>query len=246
MIYKSSRVKLFPSKPGSSDRNMIQTRNITANELKLLFRSDKTKEKLFPHGRLLNFYLNYRPLEENVRHLICDRGGAFVSLDLDTSDSDAASENSLESDALSISGYKQSPPYRLKDSQSPLPGFLRGYGSLEPLNAESVDKVAMVTFYYCYPTAAKPCFFLDAYARPGLGSVGDHFRAHLRQNLHTLQSFFPGQDAFLPVTFDPSIPKAEVMSSLHHAGIVDEKPEAEKWQILYERRQWDRINFFFF
>ncbi|GFN92934.1 hypothetical protein PoB_001944000 [Plakobranchus ocellatus] len=87
------------------------------------------------------------------------------------------------------------------------------------------------SFYYCYPTLKRPCYFLDVYARPGMSR--DHFRAYLHQNLSVLRHYFPDQGAILALTYE-SIPSDDVVSSLQEAGIVDLKPEPEKYQVLFE------------
>ncbi|RUS91471.1 hypothetical protein EGW08_000795 [Elysia chlorotica] len=243
MLVKAANIKSLDSNDHISDHDMIQTRAISADELKLLIRSEEIKKKLFPDNRLLNFYLSYRPMEENVRHLICERGGAFVSLDTDFHNiNDVRNRDFQEGndilpgthDKYDIKEFSHTP---IHVSRPPKGSHSNSQPHQQLLSPETINNVAMVTFYYCYPTAGKPCYFFDAYAKPGLRSPGDHFRSHLRENVLTLRKFFPDQDAVLPLTFDPSIPRDEVMSGLSEVGIVDEKPDAEKWQILYERRQ---------
>ena len=211
MILRAAKVEATGFRENSMDSKLPWTTELSADDLRLLFQSEKIKGELFPQGRLLNFYLSYRPLEANICHLICDMGGAFISYEGDDEDH-------------TINVWQSISPGSRKSDNFPL-------HQLHP------ERVAMVTFYYCYPTASKPCYFLDAYAKQGLTSPGDHFRAHLHRNLQTLKHFFPGQDATLPLTFAPTILEVEVMSSLREVGIQDEKPDVAKWQILYERRR---------
>ncbi|GFN73884.1 histidine n-acetyltransferase-like [Plakobranchus ocellatus] len=204
------------------DEQPIEAREITADELSLLFRTADVKKKLFPSDRLLNFYLPYHLIEENVRHLICERGGVFVSFE----DAYSSPESSLY--------LKSHKPHKevLKKSDIPMPPSRDAQTNVgDCLDAVSVDNVTMASFYYCYPTLKRPCYFLDVYARPGTSR--DHFRAHLHQNLSVLRHYFPDQEAILALTFE-SIPSDNVMLSLHEAGIVDVKPEPEKYQVLFE------------
>ncbi|GFR75105.1 hypothetical protein ElyMa_005769600 [Elysia marginata] len=232
MIVRDSKVKRVPV-PGEA----LEVRQLSGDELRILFRSEQIESRVFPDGRLLNFYLSYRPLEENVQHLICERGGAFVSFErqvkneriettCDVTVQAPVSRSGHEHHRQTVSGIS-SPPH--PDVSSTV--------SQQKLHPATIQDVAMVTFYYYYPTAAKPCYFLDAYARLDLQSPVNHFRAHLHHHLNTLQRVFPNQDAILPLTFESTMTRSEIMCSLHEVGIVEEQPNVEQWQVLYERQQ---------
>ncbi|GFN73878.1 histidine n-acetyltransferase-like [Plakobranchus ocellatus] len=204
------------------DEQPIEAREITADDLSLLFRKTDVKKMLFPSDRLLNFYLPYHLVEENVHYLVCERGGVFVSFE----DANCSPESSL--------CLKSHSPHEevLTKSDTPMPpsrDIQTNAGNC--LDAVSVHNVTMASFYYCYPTLKRPCYFLDVYARPGASR--DHFRAHLHQNLSILRHYFPDQEVILALTFE-SIPSDDVMSCLQEAGIVDVKPDPEKYQVLLE------------
>ncbi|KAK3745622.1 hypothetical protein RRG08_066421 [Elysia crispata] len=198
--------------PATGPNKRVPLREVTREDLKLLFNTEDTARQLFPSGRLLNTYMPYRLLETNIQYMLCERGGAFVSLE----DPDVAGKES--NGQISTNGRDLNP-------SSNTPG--------QSLDAVSVKHVAMISFYYCYPTPAGFLYYLDPYARKGLSSA--HFRAHLQKNLETLQRYFPDQDGKLTVTHDLNISADDIISCLRDHGIVDQMTDQEKTQILYER-----------
>ena len=86
MIPRAAKVEATGFRENAMDSKMPSTTELSADDLRLLFQSEKIKGELFPQGRLLNFYLSYLPLEANIRHLICDMGRAFISYECDDED----------------------------------------------------------------------------------------------------------------------------------------------------------------
>ncbi|GFR96747.1 hypothetical protein ElyMa_004459400 [Elysia marginata] len=189
----------------------LVVKEVNSEDLKLLFNTKEVTSKVFPSGRLLNTYMPYRLLDVNIPYIICERGGAFVSFDNpDANQSHVAdiSTNQSEVDA----------PTNILN---------------QAITASSVCDVAMVTFYYCYPTPIGFLYYLDPYAKKGLSPT--HFRAHFRKNLETLQRHFPNQDGKLTVTHDTNVSADDILACLKDHGIVDQMKGQERSQILYER-----------
>ncbi|RUS69101.1 hypothetical protein EGW08_023138 [Elysia chlorotica] len=225
MLLNSSR--LF--KPTDNAPNKpISVMELTKEDLKLLFSAGDISRQLFPAQRLLNTYMPYRLLESNIQYMICERGGAFVSLE-DPDVADKQSNGRIELPHSRPPQQEISTNNRNEDLDLHLSNNTM-HGSLD---AASVKNVAMVSFFYCYPTPDGFLYYLDPYARKGLPSA--HFRAHFDKNMETLQRYFPNQNGILTVTHDSNIAADEIISCLDDYGIVKQMEGQEKTQILYER-----------
>ena len=202
----------------------IVVREASHEDLKLLFSTEEIFRQLFPAGRLLNCYMPYRPIDANIRHIRCKRGGAFFSLeDPETLTTQGSTNHILTDSDLNGNSTNNEPP-------KPSLRTLNQHQNIDPV---SVQNIAMVTCYYCFPTPDGFLYYLDPYARKGLSPA--HFQAHFKRNMETLGHYFPNLNGKLTVTHDSNVPSDHIISCLKDHGIVDEIPGQEKTQILYER-----------
>ncbi|GFR88097.1 hypothetical protein ElyMa_002509000 [Elysia marginata] len=103
------------------------------------------------------------------------------------------------------------------------------------LSKVNAHRVAMVTFFYCFPTRAGFIYFLDVYATPESPASRDHLAKHLKRHLATAKRHFPDKDGVITVTFDLNLSKDMITSSLDEHGIRETLPGQEDFQNLYER-----------
>ncbi|RUS73623.1 hypothetical protein EGW08_018612 [Elysia chlorotica] len=203
-----------PERAGEDNSGrQIQVRELTRSDLQRMFQANSFCRELFPQGRLFNWYVGYRLMEENIRHLVRPWGGVFASFQ-DSRTSTFSSSGTTIGISTSSSVTCERDPGNSLDFYFPY-------------------NVAMVTFYNCHRSTYGAFYSLDTYAMPGLSR--DHFQAHLRHNLKTLRRRFPGQRAALALTFDTTVSKECVTSCLSELGISELLPHQEKRQILYEK-----------
>ncbi|RUS71888.1 hypothetical protein EGW08_020341, partial [Elysia chlorotica] len=207
------------TEPGEDNpTNTIQVRELTRFNLRRMFQAKDFCRELFPQGRIFNWYVGYRLMEENIRHWVTPWGGVFASFQ--NSPASTSSSFSVDHSAQANSSKTKigisTPSEISRDRDSP------GHR----LDSSFPYNVAMVTFYNCHPTAYGAFYSLDAYAMPGVSR--DHFQAHLRQNLNTLQRRFPGQRAALALTFDAPLSRECVISGLADHGISEMLPHQQK------------------
>ena len=217
--------KTSPTGTGEdSPINGLELRELGRSDLRRIFQDHNLCRVLFPQGRLYNWYVGYRLMEENIRHLMTPWSGAFASFEdrrasiLSSSGNHPSQRDFPKSDIILSSG-----------GTSPSSGISHQTDQANRLDSS----VSMVTFYNCYPTRYGGFYSLDAYATQGVSK--SHFQAHLRKNLDNIKSRFPGQKVALAVTFDTAVSKECVTSCLFEQGISEMLPHQEKWQILYER-----------
>ncbi|GFO45646.1 histidine n-acetyltransferase-like [Plakobranchus ocellatus] len=194
MIFKFSNLPPLGLN-GGDNKQMKNATELTRDDVKLIFRTEDVSRQLFPSQRLLNCYMCYRLVDDNIPYMFCERGGAVCTLQ----------------------------DFQYSSSSS----------SSQKLDNDSVRHIAMVTFYYCYPTPTGFLYYLDAYAVKGVSR--DHFHAHLKKNLEILQHYFPKQDGVVTVAYDGNVPMEHVASCLEDAGMTEHMKDQERVQILYER-----------
>ncbi|RUS69016.1 hypothetical protein EGW08_023224 [Elysia chlorotica] len=214
-IPKSAPIESVKNNPKAP----IDVRALTHFDLYRMFHADSFCRELFPEGRLFSWYVGYRLMPENIRHLVSPWGGAFASF-----------QESCPSTVPSCGTHTS-------QTDSPKTNIGGGFPSNKHqdniLGTNFPDNVAMVTFYNSHATKYGAFHSLDIYAVPGVSR--DHVQAHLRQNLETLQRRFAGQRAALALTFDTNTSMECVTSCLSEQGISELLPHQDKWQVLYER-----------
>ncbi|GFN88197.1 hypothetical protein PoB_001470300 [Plakobranchus ocellatus] len=59
---------------------VVDVKQLTHQDLRLLFQSEQRSPRVFPRRRLFNFFLGYRLMDANIQNILCDGGGGFYSL----------------------------------------------------------------------------------------------------------------------------------------------------------------------
>ena len=217
-FYHSASSRALTETKGDNQRDQIdiEIRELTRSDLSRLIKAQDVCRELIPHDRIINWHTGYRLMEENVRHLVTDIGGAFASFqDLRGSPP--------------IKFHKYLTP-RAHDSSGSCTSIVKDETHLD---ADTISRVAMLSFYTCYSTRYGALCCLDLYSRDWLSR--DHFRAHLQQSLEILQRRFPDKKSVLALTFDPSVSRDFVTSCLAEHGIVKPVSHQGEWMTLYEK-----------
>ena len=216
---------------------------MSREDLGVLFQAESAKPRLFPQGRLFNFYLGYRLLDENIPAIFCERGGAFFSMETNI---DALGDIEKEPDEnlnpnrnLQFqNGSHLSENFSNRSSESNVNTRYKIFDG--GISTTDVHRVAMVTFFYCFPTSSGYLHFLDLYASPEAQVSRDHIHGHLQRHLLTARRHFPNSDGILTLTYDLHVPDELISSSLDQFGIHEILPGQERFQILYERETGKR------
>ena len=189
--------KTSPTETGEDNPiNGLELRELGHSDLRRIVQDHNLCRVLFPEGRLYNWYVGYRLMEENIRHLMTPWSGAFASFQ-DT----RASILSSSGDYPGQRDFPKSDIILSSGGASPSSGISHQTDQTNRLDSS----VSMVTFYNCYPTRYGGFYSLDAYATQGVSKI--HFQAHLRKNLDNIKSRFPSQKVALAVTFDTAVTK---------------------------------------
>ena len=208
--------------------------------LSALFQAESSEPGLFPQGRLFNFYLGYRLKSENIPQLLSTRGGAFYSFDASLNNKDQlkqdADQGSLPSLARQLKNTDLDSHGESDNVSSNICRNREMGDSNSGLTPTDVRRVAMVTFYYWFPTLSGYLYFLDIYVRPELLKSYDHLQQHLQRNLEVARKQCPEKAGILTLTFDSHVSKDMVNTCLAEFGIRDPLPDQEDFQILHERK----------
>ncbi|GFS22120.1 hypothetical protein ElyMa_006942600 [Elysia marginata] len=210
----------------------IEVHELGQTDLSVLFEAEKSKARIFPEGRLFNFYLGYRLQDENIPAILCERGGGFYSM-----------ETGLENVHKDRNGNRNDIPVSQDSATVPKKTFNQSAES-DPskvfdtskrgLKLNEAHRVAMATFYFCFPTRTGYVYAVDVYASPQQPASRDHLTRHLRHHIATARRHFPDKDGILTLGFDLHISRDIVESSLNEMGICSDFP-GPKFQALYER-----------
>ena len=199
---------------------------MSRQNLSALFEAETSKPRIFPQGRLFNFYLSYRLCGANIPLLLCERGGAFFS-----TDEDAKAASNLQTEPAQNSN----PPIKLQPRSDASSADEVDEVSGVRLSADNAHRVAMVTFYYYFPTRTGFMYFLDLYATPEALASRDYIHSHLQRHLLTARRHFPNSRGILTLAHDLHIPRDLISSTLGQFDIHDKLPGQEDFQYLYER-----------
>ena len=207
-----------------ADNPDINIRKLTRSDLSRLFQAHDVCNELIPHDRLIKWYVGYRLVEDNLRHMVTDIGGAFASFS-----SQAGSRLTALQREDNTAGTESD---RHEETSGSAP-FTDADEVGSHLDEDAISRLVMLTFNTVYPTRYGAFCCLDLYARQGVSR--DHLKAHLQRNLEILRQRFPDKKAVLALTFDPSISSDFVTSCLAEHGIVDSASHRDEFMTWYER-----------
>lgn len=257
-IYRKGRLfkSLDPSKFWSAQSDQPSTRSsldlnlheMNPQDLSVLFQAETAEPRVFPHGRLCNFSLGLRLVDENIPVILNRRGGAFYTMDTtypssendggrDTTNGDCPkSQNG--SRFLRNSGHEIF-HNNVRNVCSDISGsdakkvYGETYGC--PLTPKDARRVAMVTFHISMPTLSGYLYCLDLYAAPNLPDFGDHLVKHLQRHLVMSRALFPSQIGILTLAFDLHLHKDTIVSCLDALGVDESLPNMPEFLVLYEK-----------
>ncbi|RUS69345.1 hypothetical protein EGW08_022891 [Elysia chlorotica] len=226
---------LKPSNYGRQGNNThltLDLKEMSRQDLSLMFHAENDEPRLFPQKRLFNFYLGYRLMDENIPSILCKGGGAFYS----------ATKNDVRTDGCepyhkpngNVQSQNGSSHIRTIDNRS------SSADSNMKAKINDVKRIAMVTFYRFLPTRTGYLYFLDVYATPEAVTSRDYLQSHLQRHLFTARRHFPKTNGILCVAHDLHIPKDLISSSLAQLGICEDLEGQEDFQVLYEKNDIKR------
>lgn len=219
----------------SAPPTKLEVYEMNPEALSILFKAETSKARLFPQKRLFNFFLGYRLQDENIPLLLEKRGGAFYSMDtkINVLPKDKDMNDNVE---LTLNNSGNSKNYNNHFSETNNTNAVIRDNPKEELTLRDAQHVAMVTFYYFFPTRTGFLYFIDVYAAPQLSNSSDHLVSHLQRHLRVATRHFHNTDGILTLAFDLHLSRDTIASTLDRYGISDDLPGQESFQILYERR----------